>query len=70
MGALLDFFSLEHQAELICNAQLLDQYYENILIEYGKLLKLRTCFLPMHLENSIPGSYSVVKVPLLCCLKL
>lgn len=33
-------------------------------------LKLRTCFLPMHLENSIPGSYSVVKVPLLCCLKL
>ena len=34
------------------------------------ILKLRTCFLPMHLENSIPGSYSVVKVPLLCCLKL
>ena len=35
-----------------------------------KYLKLRTYFLPMHLENSIPGSYSVVKVSLLCCLKL
>lgn len=32
---------------------------------YNIKLKLRTCFLPMHLENSIPGSYSVVKVPLL-----
>ena len=37
---------------------------------YNSLLKLRTYFLPMHLENSIPGSYSVVKVSLLCCLKL
>ena len=32
---------------------------------YSDALKLRTCFLPMHLENSILGSYSVVKVPLL-----
>ena len=37
---------------------------------YINILKLRTYFLPMHLENSIPGSYSVVKVSLLCCLKL
>ncbi len=34
------------------------------------LLKLRTYFSLMHLENSIHGNYSVVKVPLLCCLKL
>ena len=31
-------------------------------VSFSLLLKLRTCFLPMHLENSIPGSYSVVKI--------
>lgn len=44
--------------------------YMAMHIDRSNKLKLRTYFLPMHLENSIPGSYSVVKVSLLCCLKL
>ena len=63
MGALLDFFSLEHQAELICNAQLLDQYYENILIEYGKLFigDLIKCYQIDQENGETPGLCECIK---------
>lgn len=63
MGALLDFFSLGHQAELICNAQLLDQYYENILIEYGKLFigDLIKCYQIDQEKGETPGLCECIK---------
>lgn len=63
MGALLDFFSLEHQARLICNAQLLDQYYENILIEYGKLFigDLIKCYQIDEENGDTPGLCECIK---------
>lgn len=48
---------------MICNAQLLDQYYENILIEYGKLFigDLIKCYQIDQENGETPGLCECIK---------